>query len=715
MANNIRVNTELDSIEFNEIKEKLKEFLRNSENSDKVKDLDFESSNIQIILDIASYIVHYLLLYLNLSISELFLEYTQIIANAITVAKSLGYRPKRRKSSKGLVEVSISDTSELIINENNSMNIPLYTKLVSPTGLKFLTLDNGVIEYDDVTEEAIPAEIECIQGELIKQEITFSNNISTFTLKDRAEVVEDGFLKVFVGGTTIESAEEYQDAFALDLQINEDSKVFYIERIENSLRIKFGVGGFGVIPENATGFIYYLKSDGVSGNNIKGTLDLEEDGSVYTTLGDEVKISDVQIDVVNAFTGGTATESLQSIKTNAPKFFGSRNRGVTESDLQAILGNLGYTVNVWGGEKEFKLTKNTVSILNTSSSSVYPIPISKLNGYLDLVIDGFEPVSYNKDEEYSYEDFIQDTYTQNILFLKDETGVIKSPNNDYDGTGGYVHWLESHEPYIGNLIVAGYKIGGSDVETEEEYLRYSPSDLALIRRELNDFKVISLKIRPITPLIISYLLDVECKKSNLFIGNGKTVIDNLKDSIQDYFNANFSGWNAEVVKSQLIDEIMNFQEVKYTILSYNSRILFFEPYTPEKIVTMRYWNGISEGTIRIPCNGYDEEVSTTNNLITDNSGVLEYTDGSGSTTTINNSYVNYNKGIIEFSLKDSIFYNSGTESYNNVLTFTQDEGEDGLNDRYSMFLTFSNSEYQNFKKEAYIKNIELSEIDLKFT
>lgn len=715
MANNIRVNTELDSIEFNEIKNSLKDFLRNSENSEKVKDLDFESSNIQIILDIASYMVHYLLTYLNLSVSELFLEYTQLVANAITVAKSLGYRPKRRKSAIGLVEASISDTSEIIINENNSMNIPLYTKLISPTGIKFLTLDNGVIEYDSDTDEVINAEIECIQGELVKQEITFSNNIDTFTLEDGADVVEDGFLKVFVGGSTIETAEEYQDAFDLDLQINEDSKVFYIERIEDSLRIRFGVGGFGIIPENTTGFIYYLKSGGTQGNNIKGTLSLEEDDSVYTTLGDTVQTSDVQINVTNAFTGGTATESLQSIKTNAPKFFSSRNRGVTESDLQAILGNLGYTVNAWGGEKEFRLSRNTVSILNTSSTNVYPIPINKLEGYLDLIIDGFIPENYNKDYTYEYEDFIQDVYTQNILFLKDETGTIKAPNNDFDGSGGYVHWLETHEPYIGNLIIAGYKIGGSDEEAEEEYLRYSPSDLAIIRKELNDFKVISLKLRPITPLIISYLLDVECKKSNLFIGNGKTVIDNLKDSIKEYFNNNFSGWNAEVVKSQLIDEIMNFQEVKYTILSYNSRVLFFEPYNPEKIITMRYWNGITEGTIKIPCNGYDEETSTTNYLITDNSGTLEYTDGAGSTTTITNSFVDYEKGIIEFSLKDTVFYNSGTETYNDVLTFTQDEGEDGLNDRYSMFFTFSNSEYQSFRKEAYIKDIKLSEIDLKFT
>ena len=714
MANNLRVNTDFSNIEFDEIKQQLVDFL--TDNQDKVKDLDFEASNIQIPLDVASYMVHYLLLYLNLTVSELYLEYTQTEANAITIAKSLGYIAKRKQSSTGTVVFSINAESEIVINDTNSMNIPLYTKLVSPSGLKFMTLENAVIEYDSGTGSVVNPEVSCIQGELIKQDIEFVNNATTFTLDDSAEDIEDGFLKVFVGGDTIETAEEYTIATDLEEEITSDSKVYYIERIENNLRIRFGQGGFGDIPENTTGFIYYLKTDGIDGNNIKGTLALEEDDSVYTTLGDTVAISDVDINIETAFSGGTNVESLESIKKNAPKFFSSRNRAVTEGDLQAILSNLGYTVNVWGGEKEYKLTKDTASILNTLSAEVYPNSIDKYEGELDLLIGGFEPQGYDIDETYTYGDFIKDVYTQDILFLKDDTGTINAPNNDSDGSGGYVHWIKSHEPNIGNLILAGYKLGASEDDDEtQEFIRYRASDILKIRQDLENYKVLSLKIRPITPVIVSYLLDVECKKSNLFIGNGKTVIDNVKSAIVEYFNENFSGWNGEVIKSQLIDEIMDFQEIKYVILTFDSKILFFEPYELNKVVTIRLWNGIEEGSIRIPTNGYDGSVSTSNYLITDNSGTLEWTDGVGSTTTITNSYVDYDNGIIEFSLKDSVFYNSGTETYNDVLTFTQDDGDDGLNERYSLLLTFSNSEIQNFSKEAFIKDIEESEIDLKFT
>ena len=709
----MRLNNNFDKIEFNEVKEQLKNFLRQTENASKVKDLDFEASNIQIPLDIASYMIHYLLLYLNITVSELFLEYTQTEANAITIAKSLGYRPKRRKSSRGVIEFSIKNDSEILINQNNSLNIPIYTKLLSTRGIKFLTLENGVVQYDSDTETVINPKIRVMQGELIRQEINFSNNVSTFTLENSADVIEDGFLKVFVGGTTIENSTEYTDAFTMDTEITEDSPVFYIERIENQLRIKFGEGGFGRIPRNTVGFIYYVKSDGLSGNNITGNLTLEENNSVYTTLGEDVTNDDVNINITTAFTGGTNTESLESIKANAPKFFSSRNRGVTESDLQAILGNLGYMMNAWGGEKEFKLKMDSEDIKNDLDTKVYPMNIIKVENDIDLGIDGFSPQNYDINKTYEYEDFIQDVYTQNILFLKDNTPPVNAPNNDYDGLGGYLHWLETHEPYIGNLIVSGYKLDGSVEDDDEGFMRLSPYDITNIRRDLENYKVLSLKIRPITPIIISYLISVNCRRSDLFIGNGKAVIDNVKSAIREYFNQNFSGWNAEAIKSQLIDRIMDFQEVKYAIIDITNKIFFFNPYFVNKIITIRLWNGIEEGSIKIPVNGYSEEFIN-RKIIRGKSGsnILEYVDETETAYDVENSYVNYEKGIIEFALTSDIV-GKGI-NVNDVITFKENEEDMSGNDRYSMILTFSNQEIQEFKKEIYVKSIKDSEIDLRF-
>lgn len=709
----MRLNNNFDKIEFNEVKEQLKNFLRQTENASKVKDLDFEASNIQIPLDIASYMIHYLLLYLNITVSELFLEYTQTEANAITIAKSLGYRPKRRKSSRGVIEFSIKNDSEILINQNNSLNIPIYTKLLSTRGIKFLTLENGVVQYDSDTETVINPKIRVMQGELIRQEINFSNNVSTFTLENSADVIEDGFLKVFVGGTTIENSTEYTDAFTMDTEITEDSPVFYIERIENQLRIKFGEGGFGRIPRNTVGFIYYVKSDGLSGNNITGNLTLEENNSVYTTLGEDVTNDDVNINITTAFTGGTNTESLESIKANAPKFFSSRNRGVTESDLQAILGNLGYMMNAWGGEKEFKLKMDSEDIKNDLDTKVYPMNIIKVENDIDLGIDGFSPQNYDINKTYEYEDFIQDVYTQNILFLKDNTPPVNAPNNDYDGLGGYLHWLETHEPYIGNLIVSGYKLDGSVEDDDEGFMRLSPYDITNIRRDLENYKVLSLKIRPITPIIISYLISVNCRRSDLFIGNGKAVIDNVKSAIREYFNQNFSGWNAEAIKSQLIDRIMDFQEVKYAIIDITNKIFFFNPYFVNKIITIRLWNGIEEGSIKIPVNGYSEEFIN-RKIIRGKSGsnILEYVDETETAYDVENSYVNYEKGIIEFALTSDIV-GKGI-NVNDVITFKENEEDMSGNNRYSMILTFSNQEIQEFQKEIYVKSIKDSEIDLRF-
>ena len=126
MANK-RINvTELD---FDGIKENLKEFLRGQE---KFSDYNFDGSGLSILLDVLAYNTHYNLLYQNLAVNESFIDSASKRASVVSRAKALGYIPRSARSSMAYLNVRITTTS----TEVNVMELPRY----SP----FTTTNDGV-------------------------------------------------------------------------------------------------------------------------------------------------------------------------------------------------------------------------------------------------------------------------------------------------------------------------------------------------------------------------------------------------------------------------------------------------------------------------------------------------------------------------------------------------------------------------------------------
>ena len=87
----------LVSLDFDGLKNNLKTFLQSQP---QFADYNFEGSNIGVLLDLLSYNTYLNAFYLNMAISESFLDTAQLRASLVSRAKELNYIPRSYKSSK---------------------------------------------------------------------------------------------------------------------------------------------------------------------------------------------------------------------------------------------------------------------------------------------------------------------------------------------------------------------------------------------------------------------------------------------------------------------------------------------------------------------------------------------------------------------------------------------------------------------------------------
>ena len=110
----------LVSLDFDGLKNNLKTFLQSQP---QFADYNFEGSNIGVLLDLLSYNTYLNAFYLNMAISESFLDTAQLRASLVSRAKELNYIPRSYKSSKATVTIQL--------NQNGLTNLTI------PAGTKF--------------------------------------------------------------------------------------------------------------------------------------------------------------------------------------------------------------------------------------------------------------------------------------------------------------------------------------------------------------------------------------------------------------------------------------------------------------------------------------------------------------------------------------------------------------------------------------------------
>lgn len=221
------------------------------------------------------------------------------------------------KYSKFLMgSLNLTNFEDIIINDNEIHQIRLYE--------------------GDVTEELW---------------VATGGNFQEYTLAYRDEVENDQ-LNVFVDspdgvGGFIPSTTSWINVNTETFELNDPG--YYINHFEE-LTIKFGDSQRFQIPQvNDQIRIIYIKTAGDEVNGDVATITIDPGVTNY----DELTVA-----VLGVLENGTVEEAIDSIRQNAPLFYTTQNRAVTQDDHNILVKRYGqydtfFGAFLWGGELEF--------------------------------------------------------------------------------------------------------------------------------------------------------------------------------------------------------------------------------------------------------------------------------------------------------------------------------------------------------------------------
>jgi hypothetical protein len=346
-TNNLKV-TELD---FDRIKENLKNYLRDPAVNTEFRDYDFEASGLNVLLDILAYNTHYNSYYLNMVANEAFLDTALLRNSVVSHAKSLGYTPYSAKSPVAYINV----TAPSINNTPGTLTIPygynFFSEQVDGTSYSFVVLEDTI--STKANSSYFFENLKIQEGQLINYRFTYNeqtNPLAIFTLPDDNIDVETLRVLVYPSSSSSEFTVYEKNVDVLDL--TSESEIYFLqESREENYQIYFGNDVVGKkIPNGAVVVVSYLVTNGEIANKANNFV---TSNVLRDSLNEEINI--FTVDPVSEAAGGSSREVIDSIRKSALAQYSTQNRLVTYNDYESYL-RANYpaldSISVWGGEEE---------------------------------------------------------------------------------------------------------------------------------------------------------------------------------------------------------------------------------------------------------------------------------------------------------------------------------------------------------------------------
>ncbi len=343
------------NLDFDQIKVTLKEYLKANSN---FTDYDFEGSNLSSIIDVLAYNTYITSYNANMITNEVFIDSATLRENVVSLARNIGYVPRSRKAATASVSFFVNCSGVIPTPATLTLKKGPIASSESSFGnqsfifsiLEDITVpvNDGIAYFDDIIIS---------EGTLLTSNFTYSgrNPNQKFILPNSG--IDTALLSVTVKGnqqSTTSTKYTTQDSL---LDIKSDSKVYYLQEIENErYEIFFGDGIFGKKLEEGNFItINYITCNGDSANGVNqfqfsGKLTYTRNSIEYTvTTGISLLTTGVTAQ------GGEVIESVDSVKKFAPRIYASQNRALTANDYETLIPSKIYpeteSISVFGGEE----------------------------------------------------------------------------------------------------------------------------------------------------------------------------------------------------------------------------------------------------------------------------------------------------------------------------------------------------------------------------
>lgn len=356
-----------ENVDFEGLKSDLKTFLSSKT---EFTDHNFDGSALSLIVELLSYNTHITSYYASMGFNEAFLDSARLRKNVVSIAKHLSYKAKSWQAASATLTLTFSGLSSTV---------------TVPRGSKFRTVIDGItytfvtLDSYDFTVASPSADITVYEGVLLTETFSYSSSLNLVLGNSQ---IDDATIYVTVAGDVWSKAGNI-------VVIDETSEVFFLSDDHTGYqRIDFGDDIIGKEPaSSATISVQYLKTNGPDAN-----------GAKTFTAATSFSGFDPAIALVDAASGGAEAESLDNIRRNAPRFYASQNRCVTEEDYEAKIRERFSdieTIAVWGGDQNEPkaLGKVFISVKPLSGNTLTDSKKAEIVTYLnDFKVMNITPV-----------------------------------------------------------------------------------------------------------------------------------------------------------------------------------------------------------------------------------------------------------------------------------------------------------------------------------
>jgi hypothetical protein len=331
----------LAALDFDTLKNNLKTFLSSQS---AFKDYDYAGSNMNVLLDVLTYNSYLNAFYLNMAISESFLDSAQLRSSVSSHAKDLNYTPRSNRSSVAVINLTIptSNAVTLFIPKGTSFTGKNISGNYTFTTDKSLTLTSGTNVFS--------ANLSIYEGSYSQDSflVDYTNETQRFSLINPS--IDTTSLTVIVSENDGLDVSEFMLAENL-YGLNANSNVYFLQTdVDGRYQILFGDNVLGRKPLNGSVVTAEYRSCAGSIANGVDTFAIEVD---LSSINNTRVLNGVTTTTITASTNGANVESIESIRYNAPRHYQTQERAITTQDyidlISANFPNI-ESVSAYGGE-----------------------------------------------------------------------------------------------------------------------------------------------------------------------------------------------------------------------------------------------------------------------------------------------------------------------------------------------------------------------------
>jgi hypothetical protein len=320
-------------------------------------DQAFEGSNLSAIIDIIAYSYHVSLFYLNNQASESYFSQATLFENMNKLVNLIGYNPLGSQTSIAAFEA----TAGAGLAAGNYI-IPRFS-FVAANGIFYSTAEDIYFEKTVAAEEkleSIGLQNLLYQGQFkeyptqtaIGEPFEIINIAIQSIITNSAEFIDYNNIFVYVKDYNTQIWSEWKQVNTL---YNEQSNSKAFEKRLNDAgryELKFGDGITGKqLKAGDLVAVYYLQSNGSAG--VVSARAINNDSlvrfitprfreilsNIYSDIQPVItqdQLNAVSIINTNKSTDPKSVETVEEVRTNAPKIFAAQNRAVTTDDFDAF-------------------------------------------------------------------------------------------------------------------------------------------------------------------------------------------------------------------------------------------------------------------------------------------------------------------------------------------------------------------------------------------